>query len=398
MWRRKSTTLCCCEAVLQRLRVAFLTKNFDTKGGGAERYAVALAEQLSERHDVHVFAQAIGTVLPNVQYHPVRWVLRRPRWINQLLFAYATWYVTRKGYDVVHSHENLWHGQVQTLHVLPMRYTLLRGKSGLKLLWKLLGIVSSPRLLAHLGLERSRFQEDGRAYVAVSETLRTIVAQTYQGTDRSMRVIPPGIAGVAGPASMQQRMAARAALGLPEHGRCLLLVGNDLRKKGLACVIQALALLSEPSAFVAVVGHIGHRAAWEAMAREMGVEPQLHFLGMREDVGVAYVAADILVHPTLEDTYAMVVLEAMSHALPVIVSQSAYCGISAELTHGVNALLLQDPQDARALAEAVTCLQVTPELARRLGNNGLEFATQRTWGRVAHLHECLYSELQGISA
>jgi UDP-glucose:(heptosyl)LPS alpha-1,3-glucosyltransferase len=134
------------------------------------------------------------------------------------------------------------------------------------------------------------------------------------------------------------------------------------------------------------------------MARDMGVGPQLYFLGMREDMGVAYIAADMLVHPTLEDTYAMVVLEAMSHALPVIVSQSAYCGISAELTHGVNAILLQDPHDARALADAVTCLQVNPELQQRLSNNGLEFATQRTWGRVAHQHECLYAELQGVSA
>ena len=383
---------------MQRLRIAFLTKNFDAKAGGAERYAVALAEQLSERHEVHVFSQAVGAMLPGVSYHPVRWAVRRPRWINQLLFAYATWRMTRQGYDVVHSHENVWHGQVQTLHVLPMRYTLLREKLSLKRIWKLLGIVSSPRLLAHLGLERSRFQDDGRAYVAVSETLRTILAQTYKGSERAMHVIPPGIAGVAGAASAQERLAARAALGLPLQGPCLLLVGNDLRKKGLACVIEALALLSDPTVFVAVVGHGGQRAVWEAMAWDLGVGSQLHFLGLREDVGVAYVAADILVHPTLEDTYAMVVLEAMSHALPVIVSRAAYCGISAELTHGVNALLLQDPHDARALEQAVTQLQDSPDLQKRLGESGVEFATQRTWASVAQRHERLYADLRGIAA
>jgi len=383
---------------LQRLRIAFLTKNFDTKGGGAERYAVALAEQLRERHDVHVFSQAVGTVLPGVSYHPVRWAVRRPRWSNQLLFAYATWRMTRQGYDVVHSHENVWHGRVQTLHVLPMRHTMLRGKVGFKRLWRLLGMVSSPRLLVHLGLERSRFQNDGRAYVAVSETLRAIVAQTYPGSEGAMRVIPPGISGVVGPASVQQRVDARAALGLPLQGRCLLLIGNDLRKKGLGCVIQALALLSDPTAFVAVVGHVGQRAVWQGMARDVGVESQLHFLGMQDDVGVAYMAADILVHPTLEDTYAMVVLEAMSHALPVIVSQADYCGISAELTHGVNALLLQDPSDAQALALAVTRLQESPDLRLRLGQSGLEFTTQRTWARVAQRHERLYADLLGLPA
>ena len=383
---------------MQRLRIAFLTKNFDTKGGGAERYAVALAEQLCERHDVHVFSQAVGAVLPGVCYHTILWGLRRPRWINQLLFAFATWRATRQGYDVVHSHENLWHGQVQTLHVLPMRYTLLRDKLGLQRFLKLLGIFSSPRLLAHLGLERSRFQNDGRAYVAVSETLRMIVVQTYKGSERAMHVIPPGIAGVVGHASAQERLAARAALGLPLQGRCLLLVGNDVRKKGLACVIQALAVLADSSAFVAVVGHVGQRAAWEAMARDLGVGPQLHFLGMREDVSVAYIAADILVHPTLEDTYAMVVLEAMSHALPVVVSQSAYCGIAAELTHGVNALLLQDPHDAHALAQAVTRLQESPDLQQRLAQSGVEFATLRTWSRVAQRHERLYADLQRTTA
>jgi UDP-glucose:(heptosyl)LPS alpha-1,3-glucosyltransferase len=383
---------------LQRLRIAFLTKNFDVKAGGAERYAVALAQQLSQRHEVHVFSQAVETTLAGLHYHPVRWALRRPRWINQLLFAYLTWRLTRRGYDVVHSHENVWHGQVQTLHVLPMRYTLLRAKVGLKRLWKLLDIVTSPRLLAHLGLERSRFQDDGRAYVAVSETLRSIVAQTYTGSECGMHVIPPGIAEVAGAASAQERLAARAALGLPLQGRCLLLVGNDLRKKGLACVIEALALLSDATTFVAVVGHVGQRAVWEAMARDLGVGSQLHFLGMREDVGVAYIAADILVHPTLEDTYAMVVLEAMSHALPVIVSQADYCGISAELRHDVNAFLLQDPRDAHALAGAVRRIQESPDLQQRLAQSGVEFAIQRTWGRVAQRHERLYADLRGIAA
>jgi UDP-glucose:(heptosyl)LPS alpha-1,3-glucosyltransferase len=119
---------------------------------------------------------------------------------------------------------------------------------------------------------------------------------------------------------------------------------------------------------------------------------------MREDVSVAYIAADILVHPTLEDTYAMVVLEAMSHALPVIVSQSAYCGISAELTHGVNALLLQDPHDANALAQAIFQLTRSPDLQQRLAQSGVEFATLRTWSRVAQQHERLYADLQRTTA
>ena len=63
-----------------------------------------------------------------------------------------------------------------------------------------------------------------------------------------------------------------------------------------------------------------------------------------QDVSPAYLAADVLVHPTLEDTFAMVVLEAMAYGLPVVVSSAAYCGISGLLSHGVNALLVHEPR------------------------------------------------------
>ena len=104
-----------------RQKIAVLSRNFSTTGGGAERYAVAVVEQLAQRHEVHVFTQQVGNRIAGVTYHPVALPLRRPRWINQMYFATATWWATRRGFDVVHSHENSWHGQVQTVHVLPVK-------------------------------------------------------------------------------------------------------------------------------------------------------------------------------------------------------------------------------------------------------------------------------------
>ncbi|MBK6650923.1 MAG: glycosyltransferase [Betaproteobacteria bacterium] len=97
-----------------------------SSGGGAERYAIALVEHLSQRHEVHVFAQEIGHQSRGVTYHKVSTPLRRPRWINQLWYAFATWRATREGFDIVHSHENTWHGNVQTVHVLPVWHNFLR--------------------------------------------------------------------------------------------------------------------------------------------------------------------------------------------------------------------------------------------------------------------------------
>ena len=90
----------------KRLRIAVLNRVFETTGGGAERYSIALVEQLSQRHELHVFAQQIRHDAPGVTYHQVAMPLRKPRWINQLWYAWATWRATRRGFDIVHSHEN----------------------------------------------------------------------------------------------------------------------------------------------------------------------------------------------------------------------------------------------------------------------------------------------------
>ena len=120
-------------AASKRLRIAVLNRTFVSTGGGAERYSIALVEQLAQRHEIHVFAQEIDHTWPGVTYHRLPRPFVKPRWLNQLWFALSSWWATRCGFDVVHSHENTWHGEVQTVHVLPVRYSLFHGRMGLGL-------------------------------------------------------------------------------------------------------------------------------------------------------------------------------------------------------------------------------------------------------------------------
>jgi glycosyltransferase involved in cell wall biosynthesis len=112
-----------------------------------------------------------------------------------------------------------------------------------------------------------------------------------------------------------------------------------------------------------------------------------------QDMGAAYVAANVLAHPTLEDSFAMVVLEAMAHGLPVVVSGPAHCGISAQLTDGVQALLLTDPQDADALQLALKGILNDAEKADALSHAGKAFAQQHLWEHVCQAYETLYLKL-----
>ena len=86
----------------------------------------------------------------------------------------------------------------------------------------------------------------------------------------------------------------------------------------------------------------------------------------------------------------MVVLEAMSYGLPVVVSQEKYCGIAGLLTDQVNALILENPKDAVLLGELLLSIVSNAELREKLGKEALEFAENYTWMRTAQEQEQIY--------
>ena len=377
-------------SIPRKLRIAVFNRTFSSTGGGAERYSISLVEQLAAKHDIHVFAQYTDHQWPGVTYHRVSQPIPKPRWINQLWFATATWWATRHGFDVVHSHENTWHGDVQTVHVLPVKYNLFHGRSGWRRFLRQIKVVSSPRLLTYLALERLRYLAcPGRQVVVTSDNLRTIMAASYPASSKMLSVITPGITLPQAPATPGRKGTARALLGLPADGPCLLFVANDYRKKGLQTLLPALARLPA-DAVLAVVGNPEHIPAFQAQANALKLTGRVFFLGSLKDMRLAYEAADCLVHPTLEDTFAMVVLEAMAHGLPVVVSASTYCGISGLLTDGVNGLILDDPQDVSALAHVLLALLGQPAMAARLAQGATDFAMHHQWREQALRQEMLY--------
>ena len=375
---------------LKRLRIAIITRNFATHGGGAERYAVAVAEQLAARHEVHVFAQAIEHDDARMSYHRLS-PMRKPRWLNQLLFARKVARLTRSGFDIVHSHENGWAGRVQTVHVRPMRHNLLPPASPLArraVQW--LKIVTSLRLMTYLRLEAARFFPcPGRAIGVVSATLRDEMAASYPASQDCLHIIPPGVIVPEHPLGQD---AARLALALPQDAFLLLFVANDFRRKGLDTLLEALEHLQPMPVHLLVVGHSAHLAEYQARCRAMGVDERVHFLGRQEAMHPVYAAADVLVHPTREDTFGMVVLEAMAQGLPVVVSRAPYCGLSADLDEH-EAVLLHDPASKDELGAALHALLNDETRRAALAQAGRKVAARYDWAQVAQAYERLYVEL-----
>jgi len=349
---------------------------------------MALVEQLAQAHEIHVFAQRIEHQWPGVTYHRVSAPLTRPRWINQLWYATASWWATRRGFDIVHSHENTWHGQVQTVHVLPVKYNLFQGRSGWHLALRYLKVATSPRLLTYLALERLRFApRRNKVMVLTSPTLQDFVRQVYPHC--RMSVLAPGVDM---PTRVSDPQAARQRLALPPAGRLLAFVANDYQKKGLPTLLQALCQLP-PDVNLAVVGNPASIEKFSRLAMSLGLGSRVHFLGHLKDVSPLYEAADLLVHPTLEDTFAMVVLEAMAHGLPVVVSDARYCGIAGLLSNGRNAMILSSPTDAGELAQTLARVLSDDVLRQQLAHAAHQFAQQHAWPGVARAQTVIYRQL-----
>ena len=378
----------------KRLRVAVLARIFSTSAGGAERYCASLVKHLALHHEIHVFAQDIRTQYPQIVFHQVPLFCRRPRWINQMAFAAYTWWHTRKGFDVVHSHENTWHGDVQTIHVLPFSYMWFVNRHGLGLFLKYLQLAISPRLLTYWFLEKMRMRhQQGRFLIAVSEPVRAVLNIELHHPHQNIRLIPPGIDSTYEHTS-HEKMQVRLDWSLPLQGKCLLWVGNNAAKKGLPTLLEALARLPK-DIFLVIVGLASPENTWRSQVAALGLEDRIFFKGVLEDMARAYTVADLLVHPTLEDTFGMVVLEAMSHAVPAIVSSAQYCGISAELTHLENAWILQDPLDAKALEHAIVKSLASP-MHPTMGQQARTWASRQNWKQLALAQEALYYDVVGL--
>jgi glycosyltransferase involved in cell wall biosynthesis len=372
------------------LKIAVFNRIFSKKAGGAERYSVALVEELAAKHEIHVFAQDINHTWPRVTYHRISAPLRRFRWLNQLWYATATWWQTRSGFDIVHSHENTWHGHVQTVHVLPIKHNLFNGKTDWAKAGAWLKVLTSPRLLAYLALERGRFAKQERRHIIVtSPSLRGIFNAAYPNSGNALSIITPGVVK----AGLEADKASfKRALGFPDGGFTIAFVGNRYDIKGLPTLLLALQALPVQVNLL-VVGNNEQISTYQSQAEKLGIGQRVRFLGAVNGVEQVYRAADCLAHPTLEDTFAMVVLEAMSYGLPVVVSREKYCGIAGLLTDKLNALILDEPKDAAALAQLLQTIVNNAELSSKLSAEALKFADGFAWATKAQEQEKIYLKI-----
>lgn len=176
----------------------------------------------------------------------------------------------------------------------------------------------------------------------------------------------------------------RAQLGLPE-GPLALFIG-DLRtpRKNLDRLLEALRTL--PGLRLAVLGDQA-RSDYPRLCAEMGLADRVHFLGYRRDVAAIMRACDLLAAPSRYEPFGLTVLEAMASGLPVVTA--ATCG-AAELVTPDCGHVVENPEDAAAIGEALGRLVSDPAARKRMGLAGRQIALAHSWQKMAESYWTLF--------
>jgi len=179
-----------------------------------------------------------------------------------------------------------------------------------------------------------------------------------------------------------------------DSGRPVLVgVGRLEPAKGFSTLVQAIALLPEradPPVLV-LVGDGPARRDLEALGRALGVE--LFITGIVPSVLPYLQRADIFVHPSLTETFGLVVAEAGLAGCPVVCTN---VGGLPELVRDGETGLLVPPNAPQALARAIAELLGNEARRRRLATalqsslsertrpDAMADATERVYASVCH--------------
>jgi UDP-glucose:(heptosyl)LPS alpha-1,3-glucosyltransferase len=234
---------------------------------------------------------------------------------------------------------------------------------------------------------------EGRVYRDPHVTLAAVSRHTARQLARyfgrhDVTVIPNGVDAEhfspAALAAMRERY--RQEWKCSPRDFVLLLIGNDWRNKGLKTLLRACAqCVAQPNEMLVRLLVVGQdeQVPFCREAEKLGIAERVQFFASVHDVRIFYAAADALVAPSLEDSFNLPVLEAMSCGLPVVVSAAA--GVSDWLVHGKDSIVLKDPENAGELAAAIRFLATSSSRREAIAANGLRTAAEFSWD--AHVNE-----------
>ncbi len=244
-------------------------------------------------------------------------------------------------------------------------------------------------VLVHMPVPDCSVLPAAAAIVATSSWTRDVIATGYRLSPQAIVVAEPG----ADPAA--------AGPGTADGG-AILCVGVLAEHKGQDVLLDSLAQLAGLSWRCTCVGAMDRDDAFVAALQRRPIAARVDFAGVRTgpELDHTYADADVLVLPSRNEAYGMVVTEALARGIPVIAS--AVGGVPDALGRapdGRQPGILVEPGNSGELAAALRAWLTDPDLRAELRAAARSRRTTlRSWSetasRIAELLEAVAAPLR----
>jgi len=361
--------------------------------GGSGAVAAELAKQLARRgHEIHVISYRLpfrlGNFQQNVCFHEVD-VSSYP------LFEYPP-------HDLALAVKMAEAAREHDLQLFHVHYAIPHAIAGF-LAQQMLG-AEAPKLITTLhgtdvtlvGQDRSFFEitrfgiERSDGVTAVSEFLRRMTIQEFQ-TPNSIEVIHNFID--LSDYSPNRAYKDRAAFAKPEE-RILVHISNFRPVKRVFDVVRILDRVTrEEPAVLLMVGEGPERSSAQALARRLGLQDRVRFLGAQESVAEIVGMADVFLLPSELESFGLSALEAMACGVPVVGSDAG--GLPEVVQHTETGFLLP-VGDVEGMAARTLEILKNDERRRQMGMAGRRRA-ESLFGadRIVTQYERYYEKVLG---
>lgn len=222
--------------------------------------------------------------------------------------------------------------------------------------------------------------------IAVSDATREIMMRVEKVPGSQITTVYNGMDLLSDPpAESVERV--RRELGLGQKP-VILMVARLHEEKGHRFLFEALPrIMAEAGPVQVLLAGVGpHQDEIAAQVQERGLQEAVRFLGRRQDVPQLLALANLVVLPSLAESFGYALVEAMCLGKPIVAST---CGGIPEVV-GKETALLVPMADAPALEEAILQVLRSPDLARRLGEAGRQRAPLFSTERMIRGYEAVY--------
>jgi UDP-glucose:(heptosyl)LPS alpha-1,3-glucosyltransferase len=201
-----------------------------------------------------------------------------------------------------------------------------------------------------LRLEHEHFRNRKyRKLIATTPEVKEDLGRYYGVPAGDVAIVPNGFSPIEfNPQRRgERRTEMRHRLNLGHDDVALLLVANELERKGYGTILSAMRQLGDPRVRLLVVGRVNATRV-QRQAAAQGLADRVVPCGLTSDVAGFHAAADLLVLPTQYEAFCLAILEALGSGLPVVTSDVP--GARDAVVAGVNGAIVRDPRDGEELA------------------------------------------------